>query len=411
MSTNETAWDNNYGQVSLVNCVYPISGTYGLLPRVLYYVTLVFAIFGRNREWLIIGALVSALTYAGTAAIHMMALVKNRTGVFDLDIVAAWAVLSTGALAYIGIIHWSTTLRNSRAKTVMITWGFLIGVALIFGRSLLFSTPLDPPEPACYSSRGKLLEQPIELISPDFNCTYQCFSVSRPMRHRYEIQVVPHRYLANQYTKLALALVGPIQFAAYAAISIDSLEHTPSVMCSRYVMSRLIRPQYPERLTQVIYKASMETWYGGYFALLGYIRRVKWSWMKLWWATILVPWLAISFLIDVTCLPLMVANIVLNEITILSGNLPTNEANVAIGQWGPVVASALVVIAAFMNKGLEIRETRQKIKELEGASEDFVPVSDNVDDGQQTTGVEKPKLVHVQTLQDMKDFVMKRPKF
>src|ERR1700754_2001180 len=102
--------------VTHVNCVYAISGSYGLLPRLLYYVTLVFAIFGRRTEWLIIGALVSALTYAGTTAIHIFALVASKSPVFDLDIMAAWAVLSTGALAYIGIIHWSTTLRDSRAK-------------------------------------------------------------------------------------------------------------------------------------------------------------------------------------------------------------------------------------------------------------------------------------------------------
>ncbi|KAK4947989.1 hypothetical protein LTR10_013042 [Elasticomyces elasticus] len=390
MSTNETIWDNNYGHISQVNCVYPISGAYGLLPRILYYVTLIFAIFGRSKEWLIIGALVSALTYAGTTAIHMMALVRNRTGVFDLDIVAAWAVLSTGALAYIGIIHWSSTLRNSRARVVMVIWGFLI---------------------ACYSSRGKLLEQPIELISPEFNCTYKCFSVSRPMRHRYEIQVIPHQYLANQYTKLAFVLVGPIQFAAYAAISIDSFEHTPSVMCLRYIMSRLIQPRYPDKLTNVVYKASMETWYGGYFALLGYIRRVKWSWMKFWWASFLIPWLTISFLIDVTCLPLMITNIVLNEVTLLAGNLPTNESSMAIGQWGPVVAAALVVIAACINKGLEMRERRQKLKELEahGASEESASVPDGTDNDGQTTGVVMPKLAHVQTLLDMAD-LMKRPK-
>jgi len=410
MSTNETIWDNNYGHTSQVNCVYPISGAYGLLPRVLYYVTLVFAIFGRSKEWLIIGALVSALTYAGTTAIHMMALIRSRKGVFDLDIMAAWAVLSTGALAYIGIIHWSSTLRNSRARIVMVIWGFLIGMALIFGRALLFDTPLDPPEPACYSSRGKLLEQPMELISPEFNCTYKCFSVSRPMRHRYEIQAIPHHYLANQYTKLAFVLVGPIQFAAYAAVSIDSLEHTPSVMCLRYIMSRLIQPRHPDKLTNMVYKASMETWYGGYFALLGYIRRVRWSWVKLWWASFLIPWLTISFVIDVTCLPLMITNIVLNEVTLLAGNLPTNESSMAIGQWGPVVAATLVVVAACINKGLELRERRQKIKELEshGAAEHFTSVSDAAEEGGQTIGIDKPELAHVQTLQDMED-LMKRP--
>lgn len=129
MSNNAIPTPDPSDPISQINCVYAISGSYGLLPRLLYYVTLVFAIFGRSQEWLIIGALVSALTYAGTASIHMMALVSSKRGVFDLDIMAAWAVLSTGALGYIGMIHWSSTLRYSNAKWIMICWGFWSGRA------------------------------------------------------------------------------------------------------------------------------------------------------------------------------------------------------------------------------------------------------------------------------------------
>ncbi|KAJ9498920.1 hypothetical protein H2202_005597 [Exophiala xenobiotica] len=456
-STNATIWAPNYGAVTHINCVYPISGTYGLLPRLLFYVTLVAAIFGRSREWLIIGALVSALTYAGTAAIHMMTLVRSRAGVFDLDIMTTWAILSTGALGYIGMMHWSTTLRNSRAKVVMILWGILVGTGLIFGRALLFDTPLSPSEPACYSSSttegekgGKLLEWPVELISAEFNCTYKCFGLSRPLRHRSEIQAVPHRMLDNRYTQLALVLVGPIQFAAYAAISLDSLEHTPSVMCQRYVMAYLLRPDgngdghhghtgynndRREEMTKVVYKASMESWYGGYFVLVGYVRRVRWSWMKVLWASLLLPWLMLSFAIDVLCLPLMVTNIVLNEVTLLSGGFPVNEADVAIGQWGPVVSACLVVIAACVNKGLEWWEVRQRRRresrmvdvdvDVGGAGEveegvvrvgfDAGEKRDEDEDEEedrdgegQTVGVVKPKLAHVQTLRDMEDWM--RPK-
>ncbi len=415
-STNATTWAPNYGAVTHINCVYPISGTYGLMPRLLFYVTLVAAIFGRSREWLIIGALVSALTYAGTAAIHMMTLVRSRVGVFDLDIMVSWAILSTGALGYIGMMHWSTTLRNSRAKVVMILWGILVGMGLIFGRALLFDAVLSPPEPACYSTDGKLLVWPVELISSGFNCTYKCFGLSRPLRQRSEIQAVPHRMLDNKYTHLALVLVGPIQFAAYAAISLDSLEHTPSIMCQRYVMAYLPRDgngYRQEEMTKVVYKASMESWYGGYFVLLGYVRRVRWSWIKLLWASLLLPWLMLSFAIDVLCLPLMVTNIVLNEVTLLSGGFPVNEADVAIGQWGPVVSACLVVIAACVNKGLEWWELRQKRRRESRIGDGVGEVEEvRIDSGEkreeeagdgQTIGVVKPKLAHVQTLRDMED--------
>ena len=45
-------------------------GNYGRWPRVLYYVTLLFALLARNHDWLIGGALAAALTYSGGAAIH-----------------------------------------------------------------------------------------------------------------------------------------------------------------------------------------------------------------------------------------------------------------------------------------------------------------------------------------------------
>ena len=188
-----------------MNCVYAISGTYGLLPRCLYYVTLIFAIFGRTREWLIIGALVSALTYAGTSAIHQMALVQGRENIYDLDILGAWAVLSTGALAFIVMIHWSSTVRNSEARLILIVWGILVGTALIFGRSELFNTDLSPGEPACYSSKGQLLIYPIELISPEFNCTYKCFSYRKPMRQASEVMAVPRSVVKNKWLDLSVS--------------------------------------------------------------------------------------------------------------------------------------------------------------------------------------------------------------
>lgn len=120
----------------------------------------------------------------------------------------------------------------------------------------------------------------------------------------------------------------------------------------------------------------------------------------------------LSFAIDVLCLPLMVTNIVLNEVTLLSGGFPVNEADVAIGQWGPVVSACLVVIAACVNKGLEWWELRQKrrresrigdgVGEVEEVRIDSGEKREEAGDGQ-TIGVVKPKLAHVQTLRDMED--------
>lgn len=410
MSASPVPRPEPHDPVTLIKCVYAISGTYGLLPRLLYYVTLAFAIFGRSREWLIIGALVSALTYAGGAAIHMMALVTSKTGVYDLDIAAAWAVLSTGALGYIGMIHWSSTLRDSNARIILVCWGVLVGISLIFGRAVLFDTAPTPPEPACYSSSGQFLEYPIQLASREFNCTYQCFSISKPMRHLSETIAIPAHVLDNKYSGMLIALVGPIQFAAYAALSLDGIAHSPSQLCQHAVMKHLIHPGHKEEFTKIVYKASAESWYGGYFAVLSFIRRSKWTPAKVVIVSLSIPWLFLGLLIDILCIPLMVANIIINELVLQTGGWPVNESNNNAGQWLPIVNSAMVLVAACISKFLELRQRSEKRKvltaERESKGQTAAMTQHDVElgiaDGEgQVTGVVKPKLVHVPTLQDI----------
>lgn len=395
-----------------MSCVYALSGTYGFLPRLLFYVTLVFAIFGRRSEWLVIGALVSALTYAGTTAIHVIALSGSKKDIFDLDIIGGWAVLSTGALAYVCMMHWSNTLRLSRARGVMIAWGILVGTALIFGRVELFDNNLAAPEPACYSSTGDLLLYPIQLDNT-FNCTYQCFSYTKPMRQASEVMAIPYSVLVNRYWSFTYALVGPIQFAAYAALSMDAGAHTPSQGCT-YLVMKFLDPKHNDNLVRTIYNASHETWYGGYIALLTYIFRAKWSLRILFIYVLLIPWLTLGLLVDIFSLPMLVINIVLNEIMIMATDLPTNEANYAIGQWGPIVSSVLVVIAAVYNRVIEEYERRKHLrKQMAQTQRPSVASSVTVVDfgevelgntAEQTTGIVKPNLAHVETLRDLSDY-------
>ena len=398
----------------LMNCVYAISGTYGLLPRCLYYVTLVFAIFGRTREWLIIGALVSALTYGGTSAIHQMALVSSREDIYDLDILGAWAVLSTGALAFIVMVHWSSTVRNAEARLILVIWGIIVGTALIFGRSEIFNTELSPGEPACYSSKGQLLVYPIELISPDFNCTYKCFSAWKPMRQASEVMAIPNSAVKNKWTDLSVVLIGPIQFAAYAALSYTSLDHSPSGICTRIVM-KYLNPKHHEEITKLIYNASEEHMFGGYFALFHFVRRSKWSARKAVIYFFTLPWFVMCLIVDIFALPLMVINIVLNELSINKAQLPTNEANCAIGQWGPIVSSILVIIASVLNQSLKwyhrrVKIAKQRKEEAEKMNEvsaqgpaQVFELADGAE-GQQI-GVVKPGLAHVSTLKDMEELM------
>ena len=56
-------------------CVYPISGQYGFLNRLLFYLLVLFALIARKRTWLAAAALGTAMTYAASSAVHAIALV------------------------------------------------------------------------------------------------------------------------------------------------------------------------------------------------------------------------------------------------------------------------------------------------------------------------------------------------
>jgi hypothetical protein len=399
---SQQATKNASQDEDLMLCVYPISGAYGLLPRLLYYTTLILGIFGRVQEWLVIGALASALTYAGTAAVHAMTLCASRQTVFDLDILGAFAVLSTGALAYITLSNWSTTFRNSRARVVMLCWGVLIGVGVIFGRAELYDTKLSPGEPACYSSTGVLLSQPFQLQDSSFNCTYECFSARKPMRKQSETIAIRKAVLTGKFSRLSVVLVGPVMYAAGAAITWDAREHTPSQSLTRLVMSYLSPKHHPE-ITKSIYKAASETWYGGYFALFTFVRRERWSVRKFLLSCFALPWFALGLALDLLCIPLLITNVILNEVNLLATHLPTNEPPFAFGQWGPIVSSVLIVIATIINKGLEIRERRKNATDIPRDDSPMVFVAKE-GPGElegQTCGVVPRGICHQETLKDM----------
>lgn len=68
-------------------CAYQLSGQYGLLPRLLFYVLVVFAAVDSSHLWLITGALASTSIYLSTIVVHaFILLIASRTR-YDFDIV------------------------------------------------------------------------------------------------------------------------------------------------------------------------------------------------------------------------------------------------------------------------------------------------------------------------------------
>ena len=132
-------------------CVYPASGTYSFLNRLLYYCTLIFSLFSRAHLWLVAGALAAALTYSGSAAVHACLLVwRGPNPYIENDSWVLYSILSSACLITVPLLNWSGTLRRLGAKassikdphgthtqsdvstrTIVVYWAFLVLVGYI----------------------------------------------------------------------------------------------------------------------------------------------------------------------------------------------------------------------------------------------------------------------------------------
>ena len=57
-------------------CIFPISGAYGFLNRLLYYCLLLFSILVRNSSWLCPASLGVAMSYSVGACVHTFVLLS-----------------------------------------------------------------------------------------------------------------------------------------------------------------------------------------------------------------------------------------------------------------------------------------------------------------------------------------------
>lgn len=131
-------------RIKLWDCILPVSGQYGLLPRLLFYLLLCFGVSVRSHDWLAAGALAATMTYSGTAAIHIIITsFLSRASVGD-DIGPIRAILSTACIMAVPLFNWSTTLRRLQARPLVIYWDVLVVVAYL--SSSLWNLRYDIPE-------------------------------------------------------------------------------------------------------------------------------------------------------------------------------------------------------------------------------------------------------------------------
>jgi hypothetical protein len=126
---------------------------YSRLNRILYYLLLVFALVVHHHEWLVAGALASATTYSGAAAVQawvsgalfkqtfILSIAQVQFGVIhrskpfdgagDNDNEAIMGILAAGLLMAVPLINWSRTLRRLQARPILIYWAIVVFVGYL----------------------------------------------------------------------------------------------------------------------------------------------------------------------------------------------------------------------------------------------------------------------------------------
>ena len=113
-------------------CVFRISGQYGFMQRLLFYLLLLFAVVAHRAEWLIHGALAAAMTYSASAAIHALILVGvHKKGILDLDIFGVYCILSSSIIILGPMLDWCKALRDSAAWLIFKIWGVVVSIGLV----------------------------------------------------------------------------------------------------------------------------------------------------------------------------------------------------------------------------------------------------------------------------------------
>lgn len=227
-----------------IQCVYPISGSYGIAPRLLFYVLVSFVALFQRYPKLTAGAAAYCISYAGATAVHAVLLAGiagastpsladdyvsvNATAstwvasrVLDQDVDATFAIVAVGCLSsLIFAVSTASFKKMAPAGSVIALWGLLMFIGMVacmvnfYGVNESETGPFlqsrfCPPDvndalplagipaPALGRDWNETVWAFFDLASPpgkqatgDTKCLYPCLASSQLMRDQSDIQVV-----------------------------------------------------------------------------------------------------------------------------------------------------------------------------------------------------------------------------
>ena len=342
-------------------------------------------------DWLIAGALASALTFSGSAAIHACLLAWRGPAAGETDIYAVTGILSTACVIAVPLINWSKTLRHlgqpkesksrrtdneskqtdgeskqseGNTRTIIIYWGFLVAVGFFCAFVLLYSpnylpyvdsdndiSGLDtlqcsPNNNSLNPSAGQQSSWTTFWITTEFinenNCVEPC-AISQPplfggalFRHPTDLVSMTSEQVNNniEQTNLSQRRAAARKFLSfYEKYALYALPYIVAQGITAAVFGR----KSPSKIRWVVYNfivsigeneaGKFQRGFATTIALLNYL-----------WALLML----------IACPPTFVLNIIATEIAL--NPIPQGEYLTAIGQWQPWAGTALILIAALIAK-------------------------------------------------------------
>ncbi|BCS21122.1 uncharacterized protein APUU_21554S [Aspergillus puulaauensis] len=334
-----------------VLCVYPLSGVYAPLQRILFYLLLSFGVIGRRQRWLVAGALASAMTYCGAAAIHsILLLAKARSPVVDLDVYGVFAATSTGIMLTTPLLAWSTTLQTVEREvrmlitlwTLLILVGAILAVATIYIRGATKSPP-------CYDSLSLDIPSTASTLhNATANCTYVCFPEVSPLGRSPDDVLVWDNKLARPFDIISvflptIAAAVPAAFIAwtqYVYRNGDSYLIRPPPIFSRLELGWLGELLFEKRRDR---NPSSRT----------HSEPPELSEPAPGRRPVRFPWLAVAYqyYFVLGSFGVFVVNLVMNEVRFR--DLPVDEMMYEVDQWTSWVGVALILLAQVLSRFLK----------------------------------------------------------
>ena len=293
-----------------VSCVYPISGQFDLLNRILLYILLLFGFSWRRSIWLVNGATAYVTASTGTAAIHAVAVAAvSRHHQMDLDAFGVLAIILPSLWIALPLFRLSKTIGREKLHPIIGLWSGLIALGLVASTISVWAWKFPTYMP-CYSSKGDLiLGSPTVQELEQFQCNYSCLSSSQHLRSPDELVLVrSSRLVAEKYFTIFILI--PLISGTIVSV----LLFVYSVGTSVYNIAEGKYASSFREVCKVCYEQKGH--------IMGFISVI------------------------ITCVVISLGEVHL----MVHGGLPTSEQPYAVGQWSPWVSATLTVMAAIISK-------------------------------------------------------------